>query len=97
MPGFLIIESIMQTGTFIVSSMPNKKGILLLLDSNEKTKFYREVRLGDILNTSVELISYKRGIIKFVGEAYVDEKLVCKMAFTLVSPDELIIRNSMEK
>lgn len=96
MPGVFIMESIMQTGTFIVSTMPGKKDISLLFDSSEKTKFYRGVRPGDILDTSAELLSYKRGIIKFVGEAYVDEELVCKMSFTLVSPDELI-KNNMKK
>lgn len=96
MPGIFIMESIMQTGTFIVSAMPGKKDIPLVFDSNEKTKFYKGVRPGDILKTEVELLSYKRGIIKFVGQAHVDEDLICKMGFTLVAPDELTM-NCLKK
>lgn len=96
MPGIFIMESIMQTGTFIVTTMPGKKEISLLFDSNESTKFYKGVRPGDTLKTSVEMLSYKRGIVKFVGEGYIEEELVCKMKFTLVVPEELI-KSSLNK
>lgn len=88
MPGVFVMEMIMTTGSFIVYTMENKKDIQLLFDGCKSIKMYKSVRPGDILKAHVELKKYRLGVGYFVGEAYVDDKLVCKMEFTLIAPED---------
>ena len=88
MPGVFIMESIMTTGSLIVYTMEGKKNIQLLFNGCESVKLYNSVRPGDILRTHVVLERYRSGFAKFDGEAFVDDKLVCKMKFILIAPEE---------
>lgn len=90
MPGVLIMESIMTTGACILTTLPEKQDLSLLFNGCDHMRLYQSVRPGDILKTRVELISYKYGIAKFEGMAFVENVKVCSMNFTLVAPDEVI-------
>lgn len=89
MPGVFVMEAIMQTGLFVISTMPEKKHVLFVFRECEKVKLRKSVRPGDVLQTNAVLQSYKRGIAKFYGEAYIDGELACSMSFTMVAPEEL--------
>lgn len=88
MPGVFLIEMLMTTGSFIIYTLEGKKDIQLLFDSVKNMKVYRAVRPGDVINSHVTLHKYRLGVGLFDGEAYVDEKLVCKMEFSMIAPDE---------
>ena len=92
MPGVLIMESIMETGTLILSTMPDKKKKYIMFCACDNVKITGEVRPGDILETDVELLKYRRGVAKLNGKAYVKNKEIAKMDFTLVVTDEIILR-----
>lgn len=89
MPGVFIMESIMQTGGYIINTMPGKKDFALVFRGCKSLDFYKDVRPGDILRTHATLESYKRGVAKFFGEAFVDDVKVCSMKFTLVVLEEI--------
>ena len=88
MPGVLIMEAIMTTGSFIIYTMDGKKDIQLLFNGCDSMKVYKGVRPGDILNTHAILEMYNRGVAKFYGEAFTDGDMVCKMNFVLIAPEE---------
>lgn len=89
MPGLFIMESIMITGSFILSALPDRKGKRILFNGCKDARIYRSVRPGDILESHVVLDSCKRGVAFFHGEAYVGKELVCRMGFTLTIPAEV--------
>ena len=89
MPGVFVMEAIMQTGLFVISTMPEKMHVLFVFRECDKVKFRKSVRPGDVLHTNVVLESYKRGVAKFYGEAFVDGEWTCSMNFTMVAPEEL--------
>ncbi len=88
MPGVFLIEMLMTTGSFIVYTMEGKKDIQLFYDGVKNMKMYNAVRPGDVINCHVVLKRYRLGVGLFEGEAYVDDKLICKMEFSLIAPDE---------
>ena len=94
MPGVFIMEAIMQTGGFIINTMEGKKELPLLFDNCKSVKISRSVRPGDILKTHVKLLSYRRGIAKFEGEATANNAVICKMEFSLIAPSEMTIMMS---
>ena len=90
MPGVFVMEAVMQTGVFIVTSRENIKEKLVMFHACKSMRMYGEVRPGDILNTHTILKSYRRGVANYFGEAFIkDDKRVCQMEFTLVLPGEL--------
>lgn len=89
MPGVFVMEAIMQTGLFIISTMPGKRDVLFFFHECNKVKLRRCVRPGDVVETNVVLEFYKHGVAKFYGEAFVDDEIVCSMKFTMVAPKEL--------
>lgn len=88
MPGVLVMEAIMTTGSFIIYTMEGKKELRLLFNESKNMKMYKSVRPGDVLNTHAVLNSYRLGVGKFTGEAFCEDGLVCKMEFTLIAPEE---------
>ena len=53
------------------------------------SKFKKKVIIGDRLDIYSEVISYKRGIAKFQGQATVNDNKACEVDFELVLPDEV--------
>ena len=83
MPGVLIIEAMAQTGGLFalhalglkLSQDPETKVFFLSID---KARFRKPVRPGDCLLMNIKLLSHRRNIWKFKGEAEVDGTLVCE-------------------
>ena len=89
MPGMLQTEALIQMSALIVQTMPGNKGkILYLVDANN-LKFIKKILPGDKLNISSKLISFKRGLIKFEAEGFVNSKKTCRASFTLVIPGSI--------
>lgn len=90
MPGVFQMEAIMQTGGLIINTLPEKEQIKLYFSESKSTKIYGSVVPGDILKTYVEMKSFRRGIAWFDGKVEVNDKITCKMQFSLIAPDELV-------
>jgi len=79
MPGVLIIEALAQaTGILAFKSEAGKPQDcqIYMLVGVDKARFKRIVEPGDQLKLEVEVITVKRGIWKFKGTAYVEDKAV---------------------
>jgi len=79
MPGVLIIEALAQaTGILAFKSEVGRpqEGQIYMLVGVDNTRFKRTVEPGDQLKLEVEVLAVKRGIWKFKGIAYVDDKVV---------------------
>jgi len=79
MPGVLIIEALAQaTGILAFKSEVGKpkEGQIYMLVGVDNVRFKRMVEPGDQLRLEVEVLTVKRGIWKFKGIAYVDDKVV---------------------
>jgi len=79
MPGVLIIEALAQaTGILAFKSEVGKpqEGQIYMLVGIDNARFKRMVEPGDQLKLEVEVLAIKRGIWKFKGTAYVDDKVV---------------------
>jgi len=79
MPGVLIIEALAQaTGILAFKSEVGKPqdGQIYMLVGVDNARFKKMVEPGDQIILKVEVLTVKRGIWKFKGSAYVDDKLV---------------------
>ena len=79
MPGVLIIEALAQaTGILAFKSEVGRpqEGQIYMLVGVDKARFKRMVEPGDQLRLEVEVMTVKRGIWKFKGIAFVDDKVV---------------------
>jgi len=79
MPGVLIIEALAQaTGILAFKSVVGKPqdGQIYMLVGVDNARFKKMVEPGDQLRLEVEVLTVKRGIWKFKGIAYVDDKVV---------------------
>jgi UDP-3-O-[3-hydroxymyristoyl] N-acetylglucosamine deacetylase/3-hydroxyacyl-[acyl-carrier-protein] dehydratase len=83
MPGVLIVESMAQTGGFLllnlVEDKVNKVVYFLAID---KVRFRRPVRPGDQIRSELTMVSFRRDICKMRGKAWVGSELVCEGEFT---------------
>ncbi len=82
MPGVLIIEAMGQTGGFLLlnkEEMPGSSVVYFL--GVDKVRFRKPVIPGDQLKIYVEMVTFKRGLCKFKGKAYVEDDLVCEGEF----------------
>jgi len=79
MPGVLIIEALAQaTGILAFKSEVGRpqEGQIYMLVGVDNARFKKMVEPGDQLKLVVEVLTVKRGIWKFKGVAYVDDKVV---------------------
>lgn len=90
MPGYLQAEAMTQVCALTILTMEGNKGKVVLLTGCDKLRLYKKVRPGDVMVMKTELLSYRHGIAKGKGRAYVDDKLMseCEMTFTLADSDE---------
>ena len=89
MPGLLQIEAIVQMASLIILTLPNNKGKVMYLSKLSKSLFKKKVLIGDKLDISAELKSFKRGVGSFYGKAMVRKKKVSEADFELILPDEI--------
>jgi|TARA_B110000037_G_scaffold222835_1_gene299866 3-hydroxyacyl-[acyl-carrier-protein] dehydratase len=89
MPGMLQIESLVQTASLSILTLPNNKGKIMYLVSADKMKFIKKIIPGDRLELETKVLTWKRGMGKFQGSGFVNGKIVCKGSFTLILPDEI--------
>ena len=82
MPGVLLIEAIAQTGAFLMmNSYDDPEEHVTYFMGVDKVRFRKPVTPGDTLILKAEMISFKRGLCKFEGKAFVHDDLVCSGTF----------------
>ena len=84
MPGVLILESMAQTAACLVSyeDQSLSQDNLVFFTGIEKAKFRKPVIPGYELFLKINLISNKRSLYKFSGEALIQNKLVASSEFS---------------
>lgn len=90
MPGVLVMECLMSLGTMVLSTLPDKKGTRVLVESCCVPKFYRAVFPGDVLNLKVDCVRYAHGVGTFKGMADVSGTKVCDIDFKLIVPSDML-------
>ena len=90
MPGVLILESMAQTAACLVAYEDKSlsKDNLVFFTGIEKAKFRKPVTPGCILNLKIKIVTNKRSLYKFTGEAFVDESLVASSYFSAMLVDQ---------
>lgn len=79
MPGVLIVEAMAQTGGLMLLNAeddPNKK--LVLFSGINNVRFRKPVVPGDQLRFEVEMVSFRRSMVKMYGRAYVGNEMACE-------------------
>ena len=84
MPGVLILESMAQTAACLVSYEDFSLSLnnLVFFTGIEKAKFRKPITPGHELFLKINLISRKRTLYKFNGEAFVQNQLVASSEFS---------------
>ena len=90
MPGVLILESMAQTAACLVSYQDKSlsSNNLVFFTGIEKAKFKKPVIPGNELVLKINLISNKRSLYKFYGEAFIKNKLVAFSEFSAMLVNE---------
>ncbi len=83
-PGVLVVESLAQTGAFMLLAQEQFKGKIAYFGGADKVKFRQMVRPGDTLVLVVQLISDKQRIGKCIGKAYLNGKVCCSGELTFI-------------
>ena len=90
MPGVLILEGMAQTAACLISyeyqSLSNNN--LVFFTGIDKAKFRKPVTPGCNLYYKIYLITSKKSLYKFRGEAFVEEKLVASSEFSAMLVDK---------
>ena len=84
MPGVLILESMAQTAACLISYGDKSLSLnnLVFFTGIEKAKFRKPVTPGNELFLKIKLISNKRSLYKFNGEAFIQNQLVASSEFS---------------
>ena len=88
-PGVLILESMAQAGSLIISDFvdnPSKK--LVYLSKVLNFKIHKNVIPGDQLNIEAKLLQHKMNSFKFSVECFVDKKQVATAEFFATAVDK---------
>ena len=90
MPGVLILESMAQTAACLVAYADKSlsKDNLVFFTGIEKAKFRKPVTPGCILNLKIKIVTNKRSLYKFTGEAFVDDTVVASSYFSAMLVDQ---------
>ena len=90
MPGVLILESMAQTAACLVSYQEKSlsSNNLVFFTGIEKAKFRKPVIPSNELILKINLISNKRSLYKFNGNAFVQNKLVASSEFSAMLVNE---------
>ena len=88
-PGFVQIESLVQTFIMTFLCMEEYKGMKTNFASINNIKFKRKLVPGDVLRIEATLKSFKRGIAIGSAESSVDGEAACSAEFVVTVPDVL--------
>jgi UDP-3-O-[3-hydroxymyristoyl] N-acetylglucosamine deacetylase/3-hydroxyacyl-[acyl-carrier-protein] dehydratase len=89
MPGVMIVEAMAQAGgLLLLNAVENPDNKLAYFMGIDEVKFRKPVIPGDQLRMEIEMISFKRSMIKIAGKAFVESKLVAEGVFTAVVVDK---------
>lgn len=89
MPGVMIVEAMAQAGgLLLLNALENPESKLAFFMGIDEVKFRRPVVPGDQLRMEVEMLNFKRSMIKITGKAYVESKLVAEGIFTAMVVDK---------
>ena len=90
MPGVLILEGMAQTAACLISYeyQSLSKNKLVFFTGIDKAKFRKPVTPGCELFFKINLITSKRSLYKFSGEAFIEEKLVASSEFSAMLVDK---------
>ena len=90
MPGVLILESMAQTAACLVGygDKSLSKDNLVFFTGIEKAKFRKPVTPGCILNLKINIVTSKRSLYKFSGEAFVNDIIVASSNFSAMLVDQ---------
>jgi len=77
MPGVLIVEAMAQAGGLMLLHMiDNPQEMVVYFLGIDNARFRKPVRPGDQLRFEVDMLSFRRGMCKIAGRAFVDDVLV---------------------
>ena len=90
MPGVLILEAMAQTAACLIAYGDKSlaKNSLVFFTGIEKAKFKKPVTPGCILDLKINVVAKKKSLYKFIGEAFVDSKLVSSSEFSAMLVDQ---------
>ncbi len=88
MPGVLQIEAMAQAGAILMlSDMAHRESKLIVFTGIEKAKFRRQIVPGDQLRFEVQVLQFRRMVIRMEGAAYVGDQLACEATFSAAMVD----------
>ena len=94
MPGVLILEAMAQTAACLIAYGDKSlaKNSLVFFTGIEKAKFKKPVTPGCILNLKIKVITKKKSLYKFFGEAFIDDNLIsfCEFSAMLVDQEKAL-------
>jgi 3-hydroxyacyl-[acyl-carrier-protein] dehydratase len=85
-PGFVQIESLVQTFILSFLCMPEYSGMKTNFASINNIRFKRKIIPGDVLKIDANLSSFKRGIATGRAESFVEGEAACSADFVVVVP-----------
>lgn len=88
-PGFVQIESLVQTFILTFLCAEEYKGMKTNFVSINNIRFRRKIVPGDVLRIEATLKSFKRGIAVGMAESSVDGEAACSAEFVVAVPDIL--------
>jgi 3-hydroxyacyl-[acyl-carrier-protein] dehydratase len=92
MPGVLIIESMAQVGALVLLSDPKFADVRPLVAAMDKVRFRRMVVPGDRLETTAEVLWFRKGIGCMRGVATVDGEIAAEaeLTFKILMKEEAV-------
>ena len=79
MPGVLIVESMAQTGGFLLlQEIPERESKLLYFVAIDEARFRRPVVPGDQLRIEVDVVSWRTTFCKLAGKAFVGDEMAAE-------------------
>lgn len=88
MPGALQLEALAQMLTVAITTLPGLQGKVTHALSHT-VRYRKEVLPGKKFEIHTEVLSWKRGICKGKGVAYVDQEVACEAEMMITIPDIL--------
>ncbi len=92
-PGVFTLESLMQTAALVIYSDKNLNADFVYAKKFKEVDLISAVYPGERLESEIEILSVRRGIVKARGEGYVERGAkrvcVCKAVFEMVVPSIL--------
>ena len=89
MPGVLIVESMAQTGGFLLlKKIEHSDNKLVYFGKIDKVRFRKPVKPGDTLVHKMKLVRFRGNLCVMEGKSYVEDEVVAEGVFTAVVMDK---------